>query len=64
MCFSSHRPGVADAKRGHQKGSSVVIAKAGSAFRTAWPLTAVGLAVAANGVWIAAFGYGFSRILY
>jgi hypothetical protein len=37
-----------------------VIAKAGSAFRTAWPLTAVGLAVAANGVWNTAFPGSFT----
>ena len=39
-------------------------AKAGEAFRTAWPMMVVGLAVAVNGVWIAALGYGLSRMLF
>jgi len=43
-------------------GATVVVAKAVEAFRTAWLSVAIGLAVAINGVWIAALGYGISRL--
>jgi len=39
-----------------------MVAKAGAAFRTALPLVGIGFAVAINGVWIAALGYGFSKL--
>jgi hypothetical protein len=39
-----------------------VVEKAVEAFRTAWPPAAIGLAVAINGVWIAAPGYGISKL--
>ena len=39
-----------------------MIEKALEAFQMAWPLTAIGLAVAINGVWIAALGYGISKL--
>jgi hypothetical protein len=45
-----------------KKGSSVLVAKAGEAFRTAWPLASIGFAVAVNAVWIAAIGYGVSKL--
>ena len=38
-----------------------MVARAGQAFRAAWPLGGVGLAVALNGVWIGALGYGISK---
>jgi len=41
---------------------TLVVAKAVEAFRTAWPPVAIGLAIAINGVWIAALGYGFSKL--
>ena len=39
-----------------------MVAKAGEAIRTAWPVAVVGLAVAVNGVWIAALGYGILKV--
>jgi hypothetical protein len=39
-----------------------VVTKVREAFRTAWPVAAVGLAVAVNAVWIAAVGYGASKL--
>jgi hypothetical protein len=39
-----------------------MVAKAGEAFRTAWPLAMVGLTVAVSGLWIAALGYGVSKL--
>ena len=39
-----------------------MVAKTGKAFRTAWPLGGIGLAVALNGVWIGALGYGISKL--
>jgi hypothetical protein len=39
-----------------------MVAKAGEAFRTAWPLATVGLTVAVSGVWIAALGYAVSKL--
>jgi hypothetical protein len=39
-----------------------MVAKAGEAIRTAWPVAVVGLAVAVNGVWIAALGYGILKL--
>ena len=39
-----------------------MVAKAGAAIRTAWPVAVVGLTVAINGVWIAALGYGISKL--
>jgi hypothetical protein len=39
-----------------------MVAKAASAIRTAWPPAAIGLAFAINCVWIAALGYGFSKL--
>jgi hypothetical protein len=48
---------------GHKKeGASSMVAKAGEAFRAAWPLAGIGLAVAVNGVWIGALGYGISKL--
>jgi hypothetical protein len=38
-----------------------MVARAGEAFRAAWPLVGAGLAVAVNGVWIGALGYGISK---
>ena len=38
-----------------------MVAKAMNAIETAWPPAAIGLAVALNGVWIAAIGYGIYR---
>jgi hypothetical protein len=38
-----------------------MVARAGEAFRAAWPLAGVGLAVAVNGVWIGVLGYGISK---
>jgi hypothetical protein len=43
-------------------GATVVVAKAVEAFRTAWPPVCIGLAVGINGLWIAALGYGISRL--
>ena len=31
--------------------------------RDAWPFVGIGLAVAVNAVWIAALGYGISKLL-
>jgi hypothetical protein len=39
-------------------------AKAAKAIRTAWPVAGIGLAVAVNGVWIAALGYGISKFFW
>jgi hypothetical protein len=36
--------------------------RAVEAFRSTWPLAGIGLAVAVNGLWIAALGYGFSKL--
>jgi zinc transporter ZupT len=41
-----------------------MIARAGEAFRAAWPLAGIGLAVAVNGVWIGALGYGISKLFW
>jgi hypothetical protein len=30
--------------------------------RVAWPVAAIGLAVGINGLWIAALGYGISKL--
>jgi hypothetical protein len=38
-----------------------MVAKAMKAIETAWPPAAIGLAVALNGVWIAAIGYWIYR---
>jgi hypothetical protein len=38
-----------------------MVAKAMRAIGTAWPPAAVGLAVALNGLWIAAIGYAIYR---
>jgi hypothetical protein len=38
-----------------------MVAKAMKAIETAWPPAAIGLAVALNGAWIAAIGYGIYR---
>jgi hypothetical protein len=38
--------------------SNVLVTKAVDAIRSAWPVAGIGLAVAVNGVWIAALGYG------
>ena len=38
-----------------------MVARVGETFRAAWPLAGVGLAVAVNGVWIGALGYGISK---
>jgi hypothetical protein len=32
------------------------------AFRSAWPSGIVGLPIAVNGIWIAAIGYGISKL--
>jgi hypothetical protein len=45
-----------------EKENTVMVAKAVKAFRTAWPPVGIGLAVTINGVWIAALGYGFSKL--
>jgi hypothetical protein len=37
--------------------------KVGAVLRSAWPAAIVGLAVAINGFWIAAIGYGISKLL-
>jgi hypothetical protein len=37
-------------------------AKAGDALRMAWPLAGAGVAIAVNAVWIAAVGYGISKL--
>jgi hypothetical protein len=48
---------------GHKKeGAASMVAKAGEAFRAVWPLAGIGLAVAVNGVWIGALGYGISKL--
>jgi hypothetical protein len=39
-----------------------MVAKAGEAIRAAWPLAGIGLAVAVNGLWIGALGYGISKL--
>ena len=39
-----------------------MVAKAMKAIETAWPPAAIGLAVAVNGIWIAALGYGISKL--
>jgi hypothetical protein len=39
-----------------------MVAKAAKAIQTAWPPAAIGLAVAINGVWIAALGYGIAKL--
>jgi hypothetical protein len=44
-----------------KEGSNVMVTKAVDAIRTAWPVAGIGLAVAVNGVWIAALGYGISK---
>jgi hypothetical protein len=46
-----------------KEGSIGMVTKAVDAIRTAWPPAAIGLAVAVNGVWIAALGYGISKFL-
>ena len=38
-----------------------MVAKAMKAIEQAWPPAAIGLAVALNGVWIAAIGYAIYR---
>ena len=38
-----------------------MVARVGETFRAAWLLAGVGLAVAVNGVWIGALGYGISK---
>jgi len=47
---------------GRLKGSDDMVAKAGKVIRTAWPAAVVGLAVAINGFWIAALGYGITKL--
>jgi hypothetical protein len=42
--------------------SNVLVTKAVDAIRSAWPVAGIGLAVAVNGVWIAALGYGISKL--
>ena len=39
-----------------------MVAKAVVAFRSAWPAVAIGLAGVINGIWIAALGYGISKL--
>jgi hypothetical protein len=39
-----------------------MVTRAVDAIRTAWQPAAIGLAVAANGVWIAALVYGISKL--
>jgi hypothetical protein len=48
--------------RGNNKGSYVMVARTVGAIRTVWPPTAIGLAVALSGVWIAALQYGLSKL--
>jgi hypothetical protein len=45
-----------------KRGATVEVAKVVEAFRTAWPRAAIALAVAINGVWIAALAYGISKL--
>jgi hypothetical protein len=40
----------------------MIAARAGEAFRRAWPLAGIGLAVAVNGVWIGVLGCGISKL--
>ena len=40
-----------------------MVRKAGEAFIKTWPIAGIGLAVAVNGIWIAALGYGISKLL-
>ena len=40
----------------------MIAARASEAFRRAWPLAGIGLAVAVNGVWIGVLGYGISKL--
>jgi hypothetical protein len=39
-----------------------MVARAVETVRTAWPMAAIGLAGAINGVWIPALGYGVSKL--
>ena len=39
-----------------------IVRKAGEAFIKTWPIAGIGLAVAVNGIWIAALGYGISKL--
>jgi hypothetical protein len=39
-----------------------MVARTVGAIRTVWPPTAIGLAVAMGGVWIAALQYGLSKL--
>ena len=41
-----------------------MVAAAMSTARRIWPLTAVGLAVAINGLWIAALGYAAYALVF
>jgi hypothetical protein len=59
MCCSSHTGCAGEAKTlASQLGSSVMFSATINAAQRAWPMTAIGLAVAINAVWIAALGYG------
>jgi hypothetical protein len=40
----------------------IVVTRAGEAFRAAWPLAGIGFAVALNGAWIGALGYGIYNL--
>jgi hypothetical protein len=66
MCFPSLFCGIRAGKSGGRaqtnEGACVMVAKAGKAFRVAWPLAGIGLAVAVNAVWIGAVGYGVSKL--
>jgi hypothetical protein len=45
-----------------KEGSDVMVTRTVGAIRTAWPSTAIGLAVAISGFWIAALQYGLSKL--
>ena len=40
----------------------MMISKAGGALQSALPFAGIGLAVAVNGIWIAALSYGISKL--
>jgi hypothetical protein len=62
-CVPRHMP-VASRTLNHLggRGRNIMLARAKGTFQTAWPTAAIGLAVAINGVWIAAIGYGISKL--
>jgi hypothetical protein len=49
---------------GFREGETVVLARAGEAFRVGRRLVGIGLAVAVNGLWIAALGYGIAKLFW